>query len=658
MRRHLLLIVGVAALVAWGVGEVEVYGQAGPKPPVPLAWTVLVPLPLLLLPVAPGAAATGVIALVLLRGAVDARPAASVCESALVMIALFAAEGSGARRDPPWRGAALGALLLGGVLALHLADVGAFVVWDRVKFVHTVALVLFGVGAGFALRDRRREADRMEAELAALHARGEERIGSAVAGERRRMAAELEGTVARLLHGVRPLAARAAAAPAAAALAADMRAVQARTREAMTEMRRALHLLRGPVPDGDGISLAAATATVRRHRLVRLAGAAAPAALLSALMVVDAAWLPPRPFTFRHLGGEVVIEPPVLGAASPYVTAVLAVLPLLARHRVPLLAALAVDAAVMGRMLLGDASLLTFTQYYVLGAAAFLCAAHARTPAARVAIAVAGAASSAWCLRAEGYPYAPFDYVFAVVFPLGAAACGALVAGRVVSARRARRAQRELDAEQERAARERVLAERLQAARELHDVVGHAVTAIALQAAAGETLAHSDPDRARATAATVGRLAADAEADLVRLGAALGEELGTDAPPSLDELVRRARIDGLPVVLDLEADLAAVPPGVARTAFRVVQEALTNVRRHAGLTPTRVRVQEAAGVLVVDVRDDGGRALLAADPGGRGLHGMRERVELYGGRLETGPEAGGWRVRAELPLDESAVAAA
>ena len=127
MRRRLLLIAGVAALVAWGVGEVEVYGQAGPKPPVPLAWTVLVPLPLLLLPVAPGAAATGVIALVLLRGAVDARPAASVCESALVMIALFAAEGSGARRGPPWRGAALGALLLGGVLALHLADVGAFV---------------------------------------------------------------------------------------------------------------------------------------------------------------------------------------------------------------------------------------------------------------------------------------------------------------------------------------------------------------------------------------------------------------------------------------------------------------------------------------------------------------------------------------------------
>ncbi len=189
-------------------------------------------------------------------------------------------------------------------------------------------------------------------------------------------------------------------------------------------------------------------------------------------------------------------------------------------------------------------------------------------------------------------------------------------------------------------------------------MVGHAVTVIALQAAAGETLAHSDLDRARATAATVGRLAADAEADLVRLGAALGEEVGADAPPSLDELVRRARIDGLPVVLDLEADLAAVPPGVARTAFRVVQEALTNVRRHAGLTPTRVRVRERAGVLVVDVRDDGGRALLAADPGGRGLHGMRERVELYGGRLETGPEAGGWRVRAELPLDESAVAAA
>jgi signal transduction histidine kinase len=658
MRRHLLLIAGVAALVAWGVGEVEVYGQMGPKPPVPLWWAIAVPLPLLLLPLAPGAAGTGVVALVLLRGALDGRPAASVCESALLMIALFAAEGSGARRGAPWRGAALGALLLGGVTVLHLAGAGAFASWDRVKFVHTAALVLFGVGAGFALRDRRQEAEWMEAELDALHAVGEERIGSAVAVERRRMAAELEGTVARLLHGVRPLAARAAAAAEGPAIERDMREVQARTREAMTEMRRALHLLRGPVPDGEGVSLAAVAASARRHRRARVAGAVAPVALLSALMMIDAAWVPPRPFTFAYLGGEVVIDPPLLGAVSPYVTAVLAVLPLLARHRFPLAAALAVDAAVIGRMLLGDASLLTFTQYYVIGAAAFLCAAHARSWPARVAIAVAGAASSAWCLGAEGYPYEPFDYVFAVVFPLGAAACGGLVAGRVAGARRARHAQRELDAEHECAARERVMAERLQAARELHDVVGHAVTVIALQAAAGETLAHSDLDRARATALTVGRLAADAEADLIRLGAALGEDVGAEAPASLDELVRRARIDGLPVVLDLEADLRAVPPGVARTAFRVVQEALTNVRRHAGLAPTRVRVRDEGGVLVVDVRDDGGSAPLEADDGGRGLPGMRERVELYGGRLEAGPEAGGWRVRAELPLDESAVAAA
>ena len=194
-----------------------------------------------------------------------------------------------------------------------------------------------------------------EAELAALHARGEERIGSAVARERRRMAAELEGTVARLLHGVRPLAARAAAAPAAAAIAADMRAVQARTREAMTDMGARSISCAGRCPTATG-----SPSRRRRRRAAPPAGAARrrdrARGLLSALMMVDAAWVPPRPFTFRHLGGEVVIEPPLLGAASPYVTAVLAVLPLLARHRVPLLAALAVDAAVIGRMLLGDAA--------------------------------------------------------------------------------------------------------------------------------------------------------------------------------------------------------------------------------------------------------------------------------------------------------------
>ena len=476
MRRRLLLIAGVAALVAWGVGEVEVYGQAGPKPPVPLAWTVLVPLPLLLLPGAP-AGGLGPDALVFCAARSTAGPPPLAqwwaCDRAV--------RRRGQRRAPRPAVArrALGALLLGGVLALHVADVGAFVFWDRVKFVHTVASWRH---RGRAPRSHRRARPTGWRPSRRCTSRDEERSATRP-GPAAAVAAD-GGAVARLLHGVHPLAARAAAAPAAAALAADMRAVQARTREAMTEMRRALHLLRGPVPDGAGL-LAAATATVRRHRLVRLAGAIAPVALLSALMMVDAAWVPPRPFTFRHLGGEVVIEPPLLGAASPYVTAVLAVLPLLARHRVPLLAALAVDAAVIGRMLLGDASLLTFTQYYVLGAAAFLCASHARTPAARVAIAIAGAVSSAWCLRAEGYPYAPFDYVFAVVFPLGAAArVGSLPpawsraprAPGVVRVDVGLVAPPATGGRARRAARAAVLGPR---------------DLIALQAAAGETLAHS-----------------------------------------------------------------------------------------------------------------------------------------------------------------------
>jgi signal transduction histidine kinase len=655
-RRRLLLLLGgaVALLVAWSVAEAAVLWDsitdAGyPEPPAPLLFAGILPLPLLLIPRAPFAAALLVIGLIVLRGAIDTRAPSTTIDTFMLAVALFAAE-AGARGGPPVRGALLAALVIGATAALDAADQGYYALISAQQYVGLVAIGAGSVGAGYALRDRRSEAERLQRELAESPAR----IDTLLAAERRRIAAELEDAVALLLHSVRPLAERAAAATAPAPLAADMRTVQASARAAMTEMRRALHLLRGPVPDPDGIDLASAVAASRRTRWRHALGWAAPVALLAALGIADQLTLPSLPeFVPYYLGGFTV-EAPALGPVSPYVTAVLCVLPLLARGRAPVAATLSVYALLIARFLVGDLSTLTFNQYYVAAGAAFLGAAHARTVAAGAFLGLAGAATAVVCLVLEEPAYPTVTYVFGLLLPSGAAAAGLLVRDRVATAARVREVQEEVDIRHEAMARERVVAERLQAARELHDVVGHAVTIVGLQAAAAVTLARTDLERARAAAATVVQVTGDAERDLARLSAVLGAHEpapGPPAPPpSLAELVERMRAAGLPVTLDRSLPDEEVPLALSLTAFRIVQEALTNVRRHAGSQPTRVALAREDGTLVVEVVNAGAPAV-PPRPGGRGIVGMRERAELYGGRLAAGPDAGGgWRVRAELPL--------
>jgi signal transduction histidine kinase len=666
-RRSLLLLCGaVAALVAWSVAEAAVLWDSltevgYPEPPAPLLFAGLLPLPLLLVPRAPFAAALLVIGLIVLRGAIDTRAPSTTIDTFMLAVALFAAEAA-ARAGPPVRGAVLGVLVIGATAALDAAGQGYYALISSQQYVGLVAITVGSVGAGYALRDRRSEAARLQQELAEIDAQGLARIDTLLATERRRIAAELEDAVALLLHSVRPLAERAAAATSPAALAGDMRTVQASARAAMTEMRRALHLLRGPVPDPEGIDLAAAVAASRRTRLRHSLGWAAPVALLAALGIADQMTLPALPQFIPYYLGGFTVGAPALGPASPYVTAVLCVLPLLARGRAPVLATLAVLALLIVRMLIGDLSTLTFNQYYVAAGAAFLGAAHARTVAAGAFLGLAGAATAVALLLLEQPEYPTVTYVFGVLLPGASAAAGLLVRDRVATAARARQAQEEVDRGHEAMARERVVAERLQAARELHDVVGHAVTIIGLQAAAAVTLTGTDLARARAAAATVVQVTGDAEHDLARLSAVLGahetEPGPPTPPPSLAELVERVRAAGLPVTLDQQVPDDAVPLALSLTAFRIVQEALTNVRRHAGSQPTRVVLAPADGMLVVEVANDGTPAV-PPRPGGRGLVGMRERAELYGGRLTAGPgPEGGWRVRAELPLEADPQAAA
>ena len=210
--------------------------------------------------------------------------------------------------------------------------------------------------------------------------------------------------------------------------------------------------------------------------------------------------------------------------------------------------------------------------------------------------------------------------------------------------------------------------ERLRIAQELHDVVAHSMSVIAVQAGAGAHVIDDRPDQARAALEAISATSRATLTELRRLLGVLREGDGSRAiAPAhrladLPALVEDVRSTGVPVLLHVEgAAPDAVHPGVELSAYRVVQEALTNVIKHAG-RPTRVEVtvRHEPGRLAIEVVDDG-RGLAAvsdgarADGTGHGLVGMRERVELWGGELAAGPApGGGYRVRALLPYEEAA----
>ncbi|MFF0969005.1 sensor histidine kinase [Streptomyces sp. NPDC003703] len=209
-------------------------------------------------------------------------------------------------------------------------------------------------------------------------------------------------------------------------------------------------------------------------------------------------------------------------------------------------------------------------------------------------------------------------------------------------------------AERAQAARRRADEERLRIARELHDVLAHSISVINVQAGVGLALLDTDPEQARTALTTIKAASKEALGEVRQV-------LGTlrtpgDAPrapaPGLDrlpELADQAAHAGLTV--EIEGTPPPLPPGTALAAFRIVQEALTNVVRHSGSRHARVRLAHGGGTLRLRVDDDGPATGAAAGGSGNGLAGMRERAAALGGTIEAGPRpGGGWRVLAELPL--------
>jgi signal transduction histidine kinase len=206
------------------------------------------------------------------------------------------------------------------------------------------------------------------------------------------------------------------------------------------------------------------------------------------------------------------------------------------------------------------------------------------------------------------------------------------------------------------AAHRRAMEERLRIARELHDSLTHSISVIQIQAGVAVHLARKRGEEVPPALLAIQEAGTDAVRELrATLGVLRSAE---DADGSglcqLDRLVDRARAAGLPVTVTVTGAERPLPPGVDQAAYRIVQEALTNVSRHAGPARASVDLHYTPETLSIQVVDDGRGAVTPAGSGpsgpGLGLAGMRERVSALGGRLQAGPhDDGGFQVRAELP---------
>ncbi|MFU8872809.1 sensor histidine kinase [Micromonospora sp. SL4-19] len=239
----------------------------------------------------------------------------------------------------------------------------------------------------------------------------------------------------------------------------------------------------------------------------------------------------------------------------------------------------------------------------------------------------------------------------------------ALMSSRAAYAAEVRHRLAQAEREREQEAQRRVTEERLRIARDLHDTVGHAIATITVQSAAGLRLLDGEPERAREALVSI---RGTGKAALAEMRATLGQ-LRSDGEPNrhgrgpaeqdtglhrLPELLAAVRAAGLPVEVDGELATEQLPGALDEVTYRIVQESLTNVLRHAGSAArAEVVLRALPNSLCVEVRDDGvGGLARGIPPGGRGLIGMRERIEALGGRLTAGPRPdGGFHVRAILP---------
>jgi signal transduction histidine kinase len=357
-------------------------------------------------------------------------------------------------------------------------------------------------------------------------------------------------------------------------------------------------------------------------------------------------------FVFEHVGSGL----PRSTLALAYALALLHTLPLAARRRFPgavlalcVASGLAVAALGLSPIVLGLAILV----------AVYSVAAYGDRWVSLAGLAAAELGSAAVQLT-PGRFQTPTVVSNALV--IGAA----WLLGHFVGVRRAYTARLERTAALERTraeqARRAVAEERLRLARELHDVVAHSISVIAVQSGVGAHVAQTQPEEAAKALAAIEATSRAALIELRRLLGVLrqeGEPQGDLAPvpglADLDSLLAEMANAGLGVRLRVEGTPSPLPAGVDLSAYRIVQEALTNVVKHAGPARAQVTIRYRDQEVMVEVTDDG-RGVTAPTSNGRarvghGLIGMRERVQVFGGDLEVGPgPVEGFRVAARLPF--------
>ena len=262
------------------------------------------------------------------------------------------------------------------------------------------------------------------------------------------------------------------------------------------------------------------------------------------------------------------------------------------------------------------------------------------------------------CVVVSVFPFASgFSHLTSIVVRNLVLCLLAIAAGDVIRSRRVS-AQRMVETAEQETLR-RVGEERLRIAREIHDLVAHAMTAINVQAGVAAHLLERDPGQAYDALRDIKQTSGDALTELrttldVLRDPASETPLGPTAGlRDIEQLTAGLRSAGVDIELDVEA-AADVPAAVQSTAYRIVQEALTNVARHAEASSARVRVKLIPGAVTIDVMDDGaaGAPALNGSMTGNGVRGMRERAAALGGTLDAAPApSGGWRVQARLPIE-------
>ena len=332
--------------------------------------------------------------------------------------------------------------------------------------------------------------------------------------------------------------------------------------------------------------------------------------------------------------------------AAAAVLGTLATLPLLRRRQQPLLVLAVVTLVVLVAVSAG-----IWILPFQLGLALYTVAtiSERRLSLAAAATAVGATSIALAVSRTTGFGDAASRVVLAVALWL----LGDSIGSRRAYVREIEEKASRLERERESESRRAVAEEQARIGRELHDVVAHALSVIVIQAAAADDAFDRDPGRAREPIRSIEAAARSALGDLRRVLGALQTDAGVAPQPGLgrlDDLVEQVRATGLTVQLQIEGTPRPLPAAVDLSAYRIVQEALTNTLKHAGAARADVRVRYGDD-LALEIRDDGWGQGSDGGAAGSGLVGMRERVAMLGGSVDAGPgTGGGYRVAARIPL--------